>query len=712
VDALAAALPSLPVGRTLGAPAPPLARLAAPRALGMPGAPARLAPAPLLAGQVLEARVVASRGEVVTLRWGGREMDAATRVPLREGQQVRLLVEQGADGALRLRLLDAALAGTRGAPGAGETPRGALALPDAPGRPPGTTAAGPGGSGAGLALAGGTPAGAPAGGLLHAAALPAYARLLRGTSGNPAAIGADPEVGALTLTAGGATPARLTDAVGLPDSVAQRLLQLGLSADDLAAIGAGALAGGTMALAGGSASAARPRAAGAGGSPEGRAAALLEALGLPATAETLPLARNLLAGGHQPRQAWARALGTLERLAQGALADASDPLAGLARALLAAWSPPTEDAPALAAWLRRTADAVATPPEAKRFGAMVGPGNGAVGNTGGQAVGRGPAIVTIGTAQGGAFDAGPAAAPRGAPAADFLANAGAAVLGSESPPTGAGTEQAARAGAIARGPAGPEAPPAVGWLPDAPGVAGHLGLPHTGSAETPSPAVTRRSGTPDGLVVRDGRLGARPDGTVGADGRPPGAGAPDGAPRLDSDARGLLAGLERALAASSHPEATVAGRDLARVQSAVHTEQLLNSAAPATPQPGYLVFTLPLAGQGQHGAVEVRVRERASHVDTDAEDARDVVQLRLDLPGLGPLAVDLTAQAGRIACHFLTDTPFAAALLAAGSDALAEALRAAGYEGAAVRAAPRPAASRAPVGPGMPGDGGHVDLRA
>ncbi len=337
---------------------------------GMPARLALAAPGALVAGQVLQARVVAARGNSVTLRWGDEELRVATRVPLAVGQSVRLLVEEAAGGTLRLRLMDDGLAGLAAPPRAGpavpvtapDGPAGQtsarggvrLPIPPAPGSPretDGGAPRGPGGErsaadGNELLLGGARAFGAdPASGgglapgvLLRAAALPAYARLRPGPAAGetlplpdapPAA--AEGEVGLVGGQGVAAAPA------GWPGAVVQRLLQLGLSPEDLAAIAAGMAPGHAPTVAGAASPAAGVSlAATGGGRAEARAAALLATLRLPATAETLSLARNLLAGGHQPRQTWAQALATLQRLAQGASPGPEAGVAGQAHALLAA----------------------------------------------------------------------------------------------------------------------------------------------------------------------------------------------------------------------------------------------------------------------------------------------------------------------------------------------------------------------------------------
>lgn len=69
----------------------------------LPGADA--GPLPLVAGQVLTARVVGARGEELVLALLGRRVPARSSLPLEAGQLLRVRVEGAAAGAVRLRLL-------------------------------------------------------------------------------------------------------------------------------------------------------------------------------------------------------------------------------------------------------------------------------------------------------------------------------------------------------------------------------------------------------------------------------------------------------------------------------------------------------------------------------------------------------------------------------------------------------------------------------
>jgi hypothetical protein len=69
-----------------------------------------------------------------------------------------------------------------------------------------------------------------------------------------------------------------------------------------------------------------------------------------------------------------------------------------------------------------------------------------------------------------------------------------------------------------------------------------------------------------------------------------------------------------------------------------------------------------------------------------------VVQLKLNLPGLGDLNVNLTVGQHSVACHFGASTPFAEALLTASSSELAGRLKRLGYGHTTVEAAHEPPA--------------------
>jgi hypothetical protein len=187
---------------------------------------------------------------------------------------------------------------------------------------------------------------------------------------------------------------------------------------------------------------------------------------------------------------------------------------------------------------------------------------------------------------------------------------------------------------------------------------------------------------------------ARPMAGPGGDGTPNAAHtspSQDVRARLDllaqaipSGARGARGELASSLSAS-----------LQRVQATVQGEQLLNgsTAAPAEQrsEPRFFAVTLPTVMGQQLSTLELRVKERDARPTKPGEPARpDVVQLKLSLPGLGNLSVNLTVGQHSVACHFATATPFAEALLTASASELVGRLKRLGYGHTTVEAAHEP----------------------
>lgn len=206
--------------------------------------------------------------------------------------------------------------------------------------------------------------------LLARAALPAYGRVIRGWSEQPPA--SDPS--ASEGPRAGPRRAELTGGASLPrapapeSSAAPRALlaELGLPWDGLTAAlvaeltAQGAVLEPRVIRALGQQLLARH------GSPaDARPVLLLACLGLPPTPRSEELAQRLLRGELDAWSAWRETLAVLHRLARSG-ESLPAPLRAALRETLAAWSPPSDPQPAdLAGWLRRVAQAVGTPPEAK-----------------------------------------------------------------------------------------------------------------------------------------------------------------------------------------------------------------------------------------------------------------------------------------------------------------------------------------------------------
>jgi hypothetical protein len=154
------------------------------------------------------------------------------------------------------------------------------------------------------------------------------------------------------------------------------------------------------------------------------------------------------------------------------------------------------------------------------------------------------------------------------------------------------------------------------------------------------------------------------------------------------------------------------------VQATVQGEQLLNGS-PVIPservdrnEPRFFAVTLPTVLGQQPSTLELRVKERDARPKAPDELPRpDVVQLKLSLPGLGDLSVNLTVGQHSVACHFSTATSFAEALVTASSSELVGRLKRLGYGHTTVEAThglPAPSASPPSASPRLH----QVDLHA
>jgi hypothetical protein len=120
----------------------------------------------------------------------------------------------------------------------------------------------------------------------------------------------------------------------------------------------------------------------------------------------------------------------------------------------------------------------------------------------------------------------------------------------------------------------------------------------------------------------------------------------------------------------------------------MQAEQLLNAATAERAEPRFFAVTLPTMMGQQPSTIELRVRERDARSPRSGEPTRpDVVQIKLDLPGLGGLGVNLTIGHHSVACHFAAASPFAEALLSASAGELVGRLKRLGYGHTTVDAA-------------------------
>ncbi|MGE3910741.1 MAG: flagellar hook-length control protein FliK, partial [Chloroflexota bacterium] len=184
-----------------------------------------------------------------------------------------------------------------------------------------------------------------------------------------------------------------------------------------------------------------------------------------------------------------------------------------------------------------------------------------------------------------------------------------------------------------------------------------------------------------------------------------GDGSPNSAQTTASqDARARLDMLAQSLVLAGRGDRGTLAASLQRVQATVQAEQLLNGSAVSRPgapgaptertdqrEPRFFAVTLPTVLGQQLSSLELRVRERDARSAKPGEPARpDVVQLKLNLPGLGELGVNLTIGQHSVACHFSTSSQFAEALLTASSSELTGRLKRLGYGHTSVDAAHEP----------------------
>jgi hypothetical protein len=169
------------------------------------------------------------------------------------------------------------------------------------------------------------------------------------------------------------------------------------------------------------------------------------------------------------------------------------------------------------------------------------------------------------------------------------------------------------------------------------------------------------------------------------------------------DTRARLDLLGQVLAHSPRGERSPLAHALLRTQATIQSEQILNGASVERSEPRFFAVTIPTIVEQRPSALELRVRERDAQ-DTVRRDLvrPDVVQIRLDLPSLGDLGVNLTIGQHSIACHFSASSPFAEALLTASATELVGRLKRLGFSHTAIDAAhetpepilPAPAATR------------------
>jgi hypothetical protein len=154
------------------------------------------------------------------------------------------------------------------------------------------------------------------------------------------------------------------------------------------------------------------------------------------------------------------------------------------------------------------------------------------------------------------------------------------------------------------------------------------------------------------------------------------------------DVRARLDLLAQVLPPTSQGERAPISQALQRTQATIQAEQILNGASAERTEPKFFAVTLPAVIGQRPSTLELRVRERDSQRRASGEAVQpDVVQMKLNLPGLGDLGVNLTVGQHSISCHFAAESAFAEAMLSASSSELVGRLKRLGFSYTSVDAA-------------------------
>ena len=163
------------------------------------------------------------------------------------------------------------------------------------------------------------------------------------------------------------------------------------------------------------------------------------------------------------------------------------------------------------------------------------------------------------------------------------------------------------------------------------------------------------------------------------------------------DVRARLDLLAQALPASVRAGRGPLSQALQRTQATIQAEQILNGASTERADQRFFAVTLPTVMDQRPSMLELRVRERDAQPRAAGEATQpDSVQMKLSLPGLGDLGVNLLVGRHSISCHFSAGSSFAEALLNASSGELVGRLKRLGFAHTAVDAAHEPIESAAP----------------
>jgi hypothetical protein len=178
------------------------------------------------------------------------------------------------------------------------------------------------------------------------------------------------------------------------------------------------------------------------------------------------------------------------------------------------------------------------------------------------------------------------------------------------------------------------------------------------------------------------------------------------------DVRARLDLVAQAMPGTMRGEQTPLSHALHRTQATIQAEQFLNGASTERAEQRFFAVTLPTVMGQQPSTLELRVRERDARPRAPGDLSQpDVVQMKLSLPGLGDLGVNLMVGQHSVSCHFSAGSAFAEALLNASSGELVGRLKRLGFAHTAVDAAHERLAPTAPA-LAAPQRVSHVDARA
>jgi hypothetical protein len=157
------------------------------------------------------------------------------------------------------------------------------------------------------------------------------------------------------------------------------------------------------------------------------------------------------------------------------------------------------------------------------------------------------------------------------------------------------------------------------------------------------------------------------------------------------DVRARLDLLAQVLPPTGQGERAPISQALQRTQATIQAEQILNGASAERTErtePKFFAVTLPTVIGQRPSTLELRVRERDAQRRASGEAGQpDVVQMKLNLPGLGDLGVNLMVGQHSVSCHFSAGSAFAEAMLSASSSELVGRLKRLGFSYTSVDAA-------------------------